>query len=127
MGKEDSIIVYSTVDESVDSPSEDATPVGQAREVVGFVFAHVKTDAALPYPTLHVWLAGVSERARGTGVFMALMGIVEAHARSLGVKGLSVATFPDTFAKMYAILLKQGWEAREWKEGGRKVLMMKTL
>lgn len=87
----------------------------------------MKADSALPHPTLHVWLAGVSESARGTGIFAALMSEVEGHARSLDVAALSVATFPAKFEKMYAILQKQGWKAREWTESGRKVLMTKTL
>jgi len=76
---------------------------------------------------LHVWLAGVSEEARGTGVFAALMGTVENHARTLDIGALSVATFPAKFGKMYTILQKQGWEAKEWTESDNKVLMMKTL
>ncbi|KAK5057832.1 hypothetical protein LTR84_011833 [Exophiala bonariae] len=135
--QKDSILVYGSTapDESIDPASADGMPKRggqvqvqtQAREVVGFVFAVVKTEPALPFPTLHVWLAGVSERARGSGVFAALMSRVQHHARSKGVNGLSVATFPATFGKMYAILLKQGWEAREWKEEGKKVLMIKAI
>lgn len=84
-------------------------------------------DAVLPFPTLHIWLAGVSDKARGSGIFAALMGEVEDHARSKGVKALSVATFPDEYAKMYAILQKQGWEVKDWRDNGRKVLMIKAI
>lgn len=106
----------------MDSTSGDPTP-----EIIGFIFAHLRNEAALPHPTLHIWLAGVSENARGTGLFAALMRKVESHARSVDIEGLSVATFPAKFGKMYAILQKQGWEARDWKEDGKKVLMMKSL
>lgn len=135
-------MVYSTFDDvssstttppvPIDCTSTDGThaaPAAAAAVVVtGFVFAHMKTDdAALPFPTLHIWLAGVSDKARGTGVFATLMGKVETHARSKGVKALSVATFPDKYGKMYAILQKQGWEAQDWSDDGRKVLMMRTI
>jgi hypothetical protein len=124
-----SILVYGSLNRPppsssvpIDSASADPTP-----RIIGFIFAHLKTESALPHPTLHIWLAGVSENARGTGVFAALMSKVESHARSVDIEGLSVATFPTRFGKMYAILQKQGWEARDWKEGGKKVLMMKPL
>ena len=93
----------------------------------GFVFAHIKSDPNIPCPTLHIWLAGVSEQARGTGLFAAMMREVETHARSERIDTLSVATFPEKFAKMFSILQKQGWEIRDWREEGKKVLLTKRV
>lgn len=103
---------------------------------VGFIFASPQKYASLPYPTLHIWLAGVPDWARGTGVFAALMDEVEKHARgdSEGEGGgrqaklpaLSVCTFPARFPRMFAILQKQGWEVKEWMDEG-KVFLVKQL
>ncbi|EXJ84926.1 hypothetical protein A1O3_05601 [Capronia epimyces CBS 606.96] len=102
-------------------------------EPVGFIFAIPKTSSSLPCPTLHIWLAGVADQARGTGVFAALMSEVEKHARGDGigvdqvqVQALTVCTFPARFGRMFAILQKQGWDVRERMDDG-KVLMMKGL
>jgi GNAT superfamily N-acetyltransferase len=67
------------------------------------------------------------QKARGSGVFAALMSEVEKYARAQRVKALSVCTFPEKFEKMFAILQKQGWEGVEWREEHHKVLMMKRL
>ncbi|KEF62445.1 uncharacterized protein A1O9_00417 [Exophiala aquamarina CBS 119918] len=129
LSRPDSILVYSTSSSSQYSPPRLSTSISTdpAPVVLGFVFAHMKSDRTLPHPTLHIWLAGVSEDTRGTGVFAALMSKVEDHARSLSIGALSVATFPAKYEKMYTILQKQGWEEREWTERGRKVLMMKPI
>lgn len=119
LAKPSAILVYgsSTTSSNSDSPS-----------LTGFIFVNPRSkDPALPYPTLHIWLAGVSENARGTGVFAAMMDVVERHARDKAFEALSVCTFPERFGKMFAILQKQGWEVRAWMEDGKKVLMMKRV
>jgi hypothetical protein len=94
---------------------------------IGFIFAHRRPCPSLPYPTLHIWLAGVSERARGMGLFAALMDEVERHARNEGIQTLSVCTFPATFGQMFAILQTHAWEVKVWMDDGKKVLMTKGV
>ncbi|KAL2423277.1 hypothetical protein ABEF95_003306 [Exophiala dermatitidis] len=134
------ILVYATATEGWKSESSSSTtnndPTGHDDHVgspIGFIFAISRTDPdpSIPSPTLHIWLAGVSEEARGTGVFAALMAEVEQHARrdenESRVKVMSVCTYPKRFSKMFAILQRQGWEIRQWLEDGEKVLFVKGL
>ncbi|KAG9775176.1 hypothetical protein KCU88_g5156, partial [Aureobasidium melanogenum] len=142
------ILVYATATEGFKSESSSSTtnndpighddhvgsPIGQDQvgsPPIAFVFAIPRTDSdpSIPSPTLHIWLAGVSEQARGTGVFAALMAEVEQHARQdrSEVKVMSVCTYPKRFGKMFAILQRQGWEIRQWLEDGEKVLFVKGL
>ncbi|EXJ85709.1 hypothetical protein A1O1_06077, partial [Capronia coronata CBS 617.96] len=110
------------------------------QDPIGFVFASPKTYPSLPHPTLHVWLAGIAERARGTGVFAALMAEVETHARNTNggvgvdvkagqghVQALSICTFPARFSRMFSILQREGWQVKEWMDDGQKVLLVKEL
>ncbi|KAK5294703.1 hypothetical protein LTR99_009509 [Exophiala xenobiotica] len=83
--------------------ARDTSPSSTEGRLVGFMFAHPKTDSSLPCQTLHIWLAGVTERE------------------------LSVCTYPGKFGKMFAILQKTGWKVWAWMEGGEKVLMIKTV
>ncbi|KAL2412523.1 hypothetical protein ABEF91_000277 [Exophiala dermatitidis] len=144
------ILVYATATEGSKNESSSSTtsndptghddhvgsPIGQDQvgsPPIGFIFAIPRTDSdpSIPSPTLHIWLAGVSAQARGTGVFAALMAEVEQHARrdenESRVKVMSVCTYPKRFGKMFAILQRQGWEIRQWLEDGEKVLFVKGL
>jgi GNAT superfamily N-acetyltransferase len=94
---------------------------------VGFILAHPKNGSTLPSQTLHIWLAGVTEQARGAGIFAALMMAFEQHARKHDIQELSVCTYPGKFAKMFAILQKTGWKVWAWMEGGEEVLMIKIV
>ncbi|KAJ9502596.1 hypothetical protein LTR96_005717 [Exophiala xenobiotica] len=107
--------------------ARDTSPSSTEGRLVGFMFAHTKTDSSLPCQILHIWLAGVTEQARGTGIFAALMMAVEQHARKHDIQELSVCTYPGKFGKMFAILQKTGWKVWAWMEGGEKVLMIKTV
>lgn len=107
--------------------ARDSNPSSTEGRPVGFIFSHPKSDSSLPSQTLHIWLAGVAEQARGTGIFAALMMAIEQHARRHGVHELSVCTYPGKFGKMFTILQKTGWKVRAWLEDGEKVLMRKSL
>jgi GNAT superfamily N-acetyltransferase len=121
-----SILAYVSMDRTVTDISS-ATIVTWTSDgpAVGFVFAFIKTEPAITVPTMHIWLAGVSEQARGGGVFAALMHEVEKWARIQGVKALSVSTHPAKYERMFSILLKQGFKVKEKNASLGKVLLMK--
>ncbi|KIW11597.1 hypothetical protein PV08_10898 [Exophiala spinifera] len=127
LSRPDSIVVYATPPPSGSRDPEREGAPNPGDEALGFIFAHAKVDPQLPTRTLHVWLAGTTARARGKGVFAALMKTLEQHARTRGIGTLSVCTFPDTFSNMFAILQKTGWTVQAWLEDGKKVLMSKPV
>lgn len=131
LSQPNSILLYGTGSPSLPAEqvrnNDETFSSSAASRPIGFIFAHPKSDPSLPCPTLHIWLAGISEKARGMGLFAALMDKVEEGARSKGIQALSVCTFPAIFARMFAILQTQGWEVKMWMNNGTKALLTKRV
>jgi hypothetical protein len=51
------------------------------------------------------------------------MRMVEGFAREKGLKRMSVATFPERFARMFEILRKGGWNVAGDEVEGKAVLV----
>lgn len=95
--------------------------------ILGFFFIHPRTFSS--FEAYHIYLAAIHPSSRGQGIFPLLLEETKRRASEAGCKHLSIATIPERFSRMYAILSgpSSGWEVIEWEdvrgEGSMKVRM----